>query len=62
MNGVKLGFSVFIKTTPVESCCHGNSAKGVILFCFVMHIYGGKFKNTALIFLEILFYSAFYNF
>ena len=42
--------------------CYGNSTKGVILFLLWWTIMVPSFKNTALIFLEILFFSAFYNF
>ena len=48
-----------LKQHQWQSCWNGNSAKGVILFLLWCIFMVPSFKNTALIFLEILFIQHF---
>ena len=53
------GFVFWTKRDWSQKSCYGNSTKGVILFLSRWTIMVPSFKNTALIFLEILFFQYF---
>ena len=42
--------------------CYGNSTKGVILFYFLMHIYGAKFQEHCFNISRDIIYSVFHHF
>ena len=38
-------FVFFTERDWSQKCCHGNTTEGVILFFFVMYIFGAKFEE-----------------